>query len=182
MTAEYERLQPQPYGVMDMFRVGMDRDVPRDHRTNTKANDRRKDVVLNLGPGTKHLEGTIEHEWPEWDAAADPSLPYADGGVDHIYAFHFLEHLADPRPVLRECQRVLRSGGTMNIVVPFYMSSMAFHDFDHKSFYTETCWDNLFRETYYTKGKTGWEFSIGFNVIMGVVERNLALVTQLIRN
>lgn len=166
-----------PHTATELFQVGMDRTAGEFIDVAVPGA-----VMLNLGPGNKHLIGVDELEWPEWNAEVDPTIPRGDGSVDAIFAFHFLEHLTDPRPVLRECQRVLRSGGTLNVVVPFYKSSMAFHDFDHKSYYTETCWDNLFRETYYSKGKTGWEFTIQYNAIVGVVERNLALVTQLVRH
>lgn len=47
-------------------------------------------------------------------------LPFRDGEVDEIFTSHFLEHLSDRRvpEILKECHRVLRVGGTMEIVVP----------------------------------------------------------------
>lgn len=47
-------------------------------------------------------------------------LPFPSGGVDAIYASHFLEHLSrgDAARFLREARRLLRPGGLLRIVVP----------------------------------------------------------------
>lgn len=47
-------------------------------------------------------------------------LPFDNGSVEEIYSSHFLEHLADRDvlPFLRECHRVLRPGGTVELIVP----------------------------------------------------------------
>jgi len=49
-----------------------------------------------------------------------PPLPFDDGGLDDIYAGHFLEHLTpeDADEFLRECFRCLVPGGRLGIVVP----------------------------------------------------------------
>jgi predicted SAM-dependent methyltransferase len=47
-------------------------------------------------------------------------LPFETGHVDVCYASHVLEHLSRPnaRNLLRECYRVLRSGGVARLAVP----------------------------------------------------------------
>lgn len=54
-------------------------------------------------------------------------IPFADGSVDMCYCSHFLEHL--DRTVapsfLCECQRVLKVGGVIRIVVPDYEQTCA---------------------------------------------------------
>lgn len=47
-------------------------------------------------------------------------LPMGDGEVEAIYSSHFLEHVrrGDALRFLRECHRVLRTGGILRIVVP----------------------------------------------------------------
>lgn len=43
---------------------------------------------------------------------------YKDGEIDGIAASHVLEHMSDTKRVLKEWDRVLKSGGTMGIIVP----------------------------------------------------------------
>lgn len=136
-------------------------------------------LLLNLGPGNKYMPGTKGYGLPDWDADFN-KIPETDETVDGIYAFHFLEHVWHPIKVLRECQRVLKPGGSMLIVVPYYNSQMQAQDLDHKSKFCETTWTNIFANPYYAD-KGEWKFKVGLNIIMGVVERNLCLMTQLIR-
>jgi SAM-dependent methyltransferase len=47
-------------------------------------------------------------------------IPYPDESFDVVYHSNFLEHLdrSDAEEMLRECRRVLRSGGLLRVVVP----------------------------------------------------------------
>ncbi len=158
----------------EFFKQAMDRDVA------PLLPDNRHGAGLNLGAGNKKISYSAPLDFPDWDADSDP-IPYEDNSVGIIYAYHFLEHCKDPVKVLQECQRVLKVGGTMNICVPYYTSQMAAHDLDHKHQFCEETWKTLFSTPYYDKNKIEWKFSIGFNLICGVVERNLCLLTQLIK-
>jgi SAM-dependent methyltransferase len=136
--------------------------------------------VLNLGAGNKLIEGTIPLDWPDWNAETD-ELPWPDESIGGIIAYHFLEHLRDARPVLREASRVLVKGAPMNIVVPHYMGTIAYQDLDHKTFWTSETFKTLLDNPYYAKDHDGFSFEVGTNLIMGMNERNLMLVTQLIK-
>jgi predicted SAM-dependent methyltransferase len=81
-------------------------------------------LKLNLGCGDYPLDGfinvdsTLRHGV---NAVINvPPLPWPDASVSEIYAGHFLEHLdfADGGELLRECSRVLVSGGSIGVVVP----------------------------------------------------------------
>lgn len=165
--------------MKDLFELGMDR--PLEHII-PDVSVTTKEPVLNLGPGKKHIVGAYPLEYPDWDAEID-EIPFDDETVAQIHAYHFFEHLQNPRHALAECNRVLMPGGHINIVVPYYKSNMAFQDLDHKSFYTEDTWKTLLDNPYYTKNRIGvdWKLKIHFNMIMGVTERNMALVTQLVK-
>ena len=111
-------------------------------------------------------------------------IPFRDETIDTVFAFHFLEHFAGKRTIelLREIERCLKVGGTANIVVPYYRSNMAFHDLDHKCFFTEDTFKTLFSTPYYDKNReTVWKLEINVNIIIGVAERNLCLMTQLVK-
>lgn len=156
-----------------LFLLGMDRSIPEPLPMPTG-------LVLNLGAGNKVIDGTVPLDWPTWDADKDP-LPYRDGEVHGIHCYHFLEHVAHPVAILIECQRVLKPYGLLQICVPYYKSNMAAQDLDHKSFFTEDTWKTLFNNPYYKKHRVDWKFEVHLNVIMGVAERNLCLLTQLVR-
>ncbi len=159
---------------LDLFAMGMMRQV------DDIISDVDSGIVLNLGPGMKKIYGSVDLEYPEWNADYN-DIPFEDESVSQIHAYHFLEHVNDIIYVMQECQRVLKTGGHMNIVVPYYKSQIAYHDFDHKNFFTEVTFEQMFTTDYYLKNKIGWKFDIGFNLICGIVERNMCLMTQLIK-
>lgn len=47
------------------------------------------------------------------------SLPFDDACFDTVLMGELLEHLIDPRPVLREARRVLRQGGSLVLTTPY---------------------------------------------------------------
>jgi len=83
---------------------------------------------LNIGSGYFQIEGD---DWMNLDSDPDVGADITadakdylstcdDGGIDEIYAGHFLEHLtqAGALAFLAECYRVLVPGGNLGIVVP----------------------------------------------------------------
>ncbi len=54
--------------------------------------------------------------------ASGESLPFDDGHFDIVYSTNVLEHTDDPSAVLREAVRVVKPGGTVQIVCPNYLS------------------------------------------------------------
>lgn len=161
----------------ELFRWGMSRDVPQ-------IAPAPSGPILNLGGGRKVLPfSAVNLDLPRWDARTD-HIPYNTGTVAAIYALHFLEHLDGQIVVrvIRECDRVLKSGGTLNVVVPYYSSQLQAQNLDHKSAWCEETWRNLLEdETYEREYEQRLKLRVGFNVICGIVERNLCLMTQLIR-
>lgn len=159
---------------IDFAQMGLDRVVP---------NWKQFDIslpILNLGAGNKTVSGTEPLDWPEWNGETD-KLPYEDGDVGGVIAMHFLEHLADPRHVMREVGRVLRKGRPFNILVPHAQSLMYLHDIDHKTPFIIDTWKQMMCSDYYNKGKEAFPFEIGANFLFGLKEANLAVVTQLIK-
>ncbi|SCG76158.1 BON domain-containing protein [Micromonospora echinaurantiaca] len=86
----------------------------------------RDPVVVDLGCGaTKQWPGNLGldiYPAPGVDAVADlsGSLPLADASVDVFFAVHILEHLIDFLPLVDECHRVLRPGGVLHVMSPWW--------------------------------------------------------------
>ena len=161
--------------LVDLFNLGM----LREHLEVVPDVDHLSNIVLNLGPGNKHIGGAIELEWPAWDAESMP-IPFHDDTVAQIHAYHFLEHISNIRFLMSECHRVLMVGGHMNIVVPYYSSAMQAQDLDHKSAFTEKTFKHLYSAEYYEKDKLE-PMRVHTNFIMGDCETNLCLVIQLVK-
>lgn len=160
--------------IEELFKVGMKRDII----------PLRDDFgqQLELGGAAEAVDPNIVglDFKTGWDANNNALIPYGAEWFDVIHAYHFLEHLDHPEHVLAECQRVLAPGGHMNIVVPYYNSQLQSSCFEHKSFFSEEVWEHLFEKNCNRYGYK-WEFQVGTNIIIGVVERNLCLMTQLIK-
>lgn len=164
--------------IQDLFKIGMARKIPPLLR-----NENPLSTQLNIGAGTyKILRGVINLDFPEWDARTD-DIPFPDRTVDVIHCYHFLEHMhpATSIKILKEFERVLKHGGHANIVTPYYNSHLQAKCLDHKSMYNESTWDNLFNQYSYDNGTGDWHLEVHTTFIMGVEEKNLALLTQLVK-
>jgi SAM-dependent methyltransferase len=88
--------------------------------------DGRDPVTIDLGSGDKkQYPGSLGFDLrpaAEVDAVTDlsRSLPVASGSVDAIFAVHVLEHLIDFLTLVDDCHRVLRPGGTLHVMSPWW--------------------------------------------------------------
>jgi len=89
---------------------------------------------LNLGCGADYREGWINYDL---EAKADvcgnceEGLPFKDHSVDFVLASHVLEHVHDLRALKKELHRVMKKGGVLVVVVPYYLSPDAWGDDTH---------------------------------------------------
>lgn len=167
-----------PVSVWDHLLMAMVRDFPPFVPTIPKYGNH---VYVQLGHGHKYIPGWEHIDYPDWDAEEDP-LPFDDNSVDGISTYHMLDHISDPRKVLREAQRVLIDGGWFVSIVPHYLGSTAHNCFDHKTEFSIDSWKNAMGNKYDpSQDDNGLEFDIGLNVIIGLSESDLVLFTQLIR-
>jgi SAM-dependent methyltransferase len=173
---------PMPRGVMDVFDIAMIRHRPEWSVLRPSAASWSK--CVQLGGGRKKIEDWIDLDYPEWDAET-MGLPYEDESVDEFLSLHALDHMT-PRAVqdlLAEVQRCLKPHGKFTIVVPHFLGALAWECIEHKSRFGLKTWRNILDNPAYTPinmtAPVEWKLKVGFNMIMGVEERNLVLVTQL---
>jgi len=109
------------------------------------------------------------------------TIPYAFESVDLIHCYHVLEHLSDPIFFLKQCERVLKIGGIINIVVPHYQSELAYHDITHQRFFTLDTFKTAFKTKEYdtSYGYGDWRLNEIGSIAIGIADRNLCIITQL---
>lgn len=118
--------------------------------------------TLHLGCGTDiradahnvdqlQLDGVDE----QVDLAEFP-WPWDDASWGEIVAEHVFEHLPDIEQALRESARILKPGGTLEVVMPIGMNAIADPDHEHV-----WIWDT---PEYYT-GKRHWDVDVGLEVV-----------------
>ena len=185
MSDRHQGQQFYHMSVQKLFGWGMKRMVPQLIQPLDNGGP-----ILNLGAGNARIPWNnwfaprvVDLDLPGWNANSGQRFAgIGDGACDGIYAFHLLEHVDRPIDVLWDCQRILDEGAPLTIVVPYYNSQMMAHDLTHKNVFCEDTWKVLFGTPYYNGQHAGeWRFNIGFNMIVGVVERNMCLMTQLIK-
>ncbi len=74
--------------------------------------------------------------------APGEKLPFPDAAFDIVYSSNVLEHTNDPAQVLREAVRVLKPGGTLQIVCPNYLS---YFDGHYGAIHPPILWNGFFR-------------------------------------
>lgn len=110
-----------------------------------------KPLRLNLACGQLKIDDAVGIDISE-DTIADVKYdltqypwPIEDGNVESIFCAHYVEHL--PHAVnfeenalfkfMNECGRILRTGGELRIVSPYYTSIRAYQDPTHQRFISE---------------------------------------------
>jgi SAM-dependent methyltransferase len=101
-------------------------------------------TILNLGAGNKIIENAINTDLtkhrPEIDIAWDLNdlpWPWPDRSFDLIVARSVFEHLRlDLVQSLNECWRLLASGGSLFIKLPYWQSDVSHWDPTHRWFFS----------------------------------------------
>lgn len=100
-------------------------------------------MKLNLGGGSIKKEGFVNVDILSdvkkiggvcWDLNKAP-YPFKNDSIDEIFCSHTLEHLKEPELFFKEVQRILKKGGTCEILVPHYKYHWAYGNFGHRGFY-----------------------------------------------
>ena len=101
-------------------------------------------LKLNLGCAKNirsHDEGWVNcdiNEGPGVDVGFDANnhFPFPDGYFSEIYASHIFEHLTNFPNAVKECARVLKKGGLMEVKVPYGVGYHAYDPYHVRYFFT----------------------------------------------
>jgi SAM-dependent methyltransferase len=97
----------------------------------------RAPVCLDIGCGDQKQYpdniGVDVRRARDVDVVADltEGIPLPDRSVDRVFAVHVLEHLIDFLPLVDECHRVLRPGGLLHVLSPWWRYVNAVADPTH---------------------------------------------------
>lgn len=174
---------PAPNSVSEVFDIAMVRE--REYFRGIPSPG-PQDTCLDIGGGNKSIAGYQRLDWPDWDAEEKQQFPYRDGVLASVFCAHALDHMSAEGVIwtLREVDRCLRPGGVFTAVVPHYSTSLAAECIEHKSQFALKTWRNILANPAYDphlNQEFPWSLEVGFNMVMGVEERNLVLVTQLFK-
>jgi len=163
----------------ELFKLGMKRNIPAvikyDHGRAINLGSSKSDVW--------QIPGADALGRPLWDFPHH-NLPYDNASITTIHCYHFLEHLTgiDAITMLRECERVMIPGrSVLNFCMPYYNSNLQAECLDHKSFWNENSFRNLFENSGFDIAGE-WKLRTHFILIAGVVEDNLCVIGQLVRD
>jgi len=76
--------------------------------------------VEKLSFAREHIRGA------RFVAASGEALPFAAGSFDHVLIRDVIHHVADARPLIAECRRVLVPGGTVDLLEPCRYNPLVF--------------------------------------------------------
>jgi SAM-dependent methyltransferase len=118
---------------------------------------------LNLGCGEDKKEGYVNLDWSpvvKADVVHDLNAlpyPFEDNSFELIEAFHVIEHLDRPFPVMKELHRLLAPGGILHIKVPHF--SRGFTHSEHAHGF-DVNFPLYFNKKFATAGYYGTDFTL----------------------
>jgi predicted SAM-dependent methyltransferase len=130
----------------------------RDVTGRLAAASAERPVALDLGCGpTKRLPGAIGIdilEYPGVDVVGNvydvlDALPPAS--VSQVHSSHFFEHIDDPAGLVKSLARVVRPGGTVVTVVPYFSHPPFYSDPTHRATYGLYSFSYLAKDTRYRR-------------------------------
>lgn len=110
-------------------------------------------MKLNLGCGRIILRDYVNVDYePPADEIVDLESfpwPWEESSIEEIRMSHILEHLREPWDALRECHRILKPRGRLEIMVPHWRSPDA-RNLGHRTYWDERSLRPILADTSYS--------------------------------
>lgn len=157
-------------------------------------------LMLDLGAGKTPLPGLISvDQIPEADVRCDlfkrrwfkPQYrwPFKTHAVDLLASSHFLEHVPDWDAFWREAYRVVKPGGYVAMVTPYYSSVRATQDPDHKQMisaeryeYLNAAWRKQFQLDHYGAKVDFRRLALLFGIHEDFRQRDMSVVSYAMKH
>ena len=137
---------------------------PNKQRARILQPNANKAKILNIGCGRFTINGTIGVD--KWttstikpDVMCDLDVypwPFEDNSVDGIFAFHIFEHLTDWWTAFKECARILKIGGFLEVRVPDNSCTDALAYRDHKHIFNRYSFHGIAHCHQDNRGNNAW--------------------------
>lgn len=128
------------------------------------SSNKSNELRLDIGCGFNKKNGYIGLDRSK-DVGADyvldiekDTFPFETSSVSEIHCAHLVEHLSDLITFMNECHRVLKPGGTLTILAPYYTAIQASQDPTHVRYINEKTFC-YFTDEYLGNGAT-FEYGI----------------------
>lgn len=101
---------------------------------------------LDLGCGKDKEENAIGLDHVDYqgvdvvfdlEKTKDEELQFEDNSFDEVYAYDVLEHIEHLVPLVKEIHRILKKGGKLFAISPYYTCRTAYTDPTHVRYFTE---------------------------------------------
>lgn len=115
-------------------------------------NDEKLIKKLNFGCGRDIKKGYLNVDltnFPGVDKVFDFNkfpYPFTDNEFNEIYSDNVFEHLDDLTSVMKECHRILKPGGAIRIIVPYYNCYGAYNDVTHKHYFSHLSFEPFYKD------------------------------------
>ena len=132
----------------------------------------RTQITLELGCGNrKQVEGAIgidQFDHACVDIVGDVMTvlgQFPDQSVDAVHSFHFFEHVADLGALLKEVERILKKGGSLEVVVPHFSSPYFYSDATHRCFFGLYSFDYFAAKTLFSRKVPTYGEPLAFEIL-----------------
>ena len=141
------------------------------------SDEQTKSIKYDLACGGRKQDGYTgvdKENIPGVDIVYDlenyPWTSAADNSIDEIYSSMYVEHTKDIMKFMDECYRILRVGGTLTLIAPYWSSIRSWQDPTHLRVISEGTFLYYNREwreknlLMHYPIKSDFDFSFGFGI------------------